>query len=88
MMMRMKINILMLMMVEAATMSVCVCVCVLEGGEEKSSITSASTPICARLFDITLERNVIKGKYHLIYDTPMVEINLFVLVVPLRIIHT
>jgi hypothetical protein len=52
------------------------------------SFTSASTSICPRMRDITLEVNTIKDNYLLVYDTPMVEINLFVLVVPLRIIHT
>jgi hypothetical protein len=49
---------------------------------------SASTPIYARILDITVEGNTIKGNYLLVYDTPMVEINLFLLVVPLRITHT
>ena len=52
------------------------------------SFASASKPICARILDITLAGNTIKGNFLLVYDTPMVEINLFLMVVPWRITHT
>jgi hypothetical protein len=71
---------------------VCVCVCVVGFGGlgmwGTFSFASASTSIHARIFDITLEGNTIKGNYFLFCDTSIVEINLFVLVVSLRITHT
>ena len=52
------------------------------------SCASASKPICARILDIMLEGNTTKGNFILVYITPLVEINLFLLVVHWRITHT
>ena len=84
------------MLVVVTAVSVCVYMCVWVAGWlfrglwilGTFSFASASTPIYARILDITVEGNTIKGNCLLVYDTPMVEINLFLLVVPLRITHT
>jgi len=52
------------------------------------SFASASKPMCARILDITLAGNTINGNYLLVYDTTMVDINLFLLVALWQITHT
>ena len=84
----MKIVIFMMVMVEATVACVCVCVCVEGEGEMTTNcFASASMHNWARIHDIMLEGNKMKGNCLLVYGTLMVQTNLFVLVVPLRIIH-
>ena len=52
------------------------------------SFASALKPMCARIIDNTLAGNTINGNYVFVYDTTMLEINLFLLVALWQITHT
>jgi len=86
-----KINILTTMLVVlAAVVSVCVCgggggCCVVWG---VLLFASALKPVGARKIDNTLAGNTINGNYVFVYDTTMLEINLFLLVALWQITHT